>query len=258
VQAPPPNPTLAPNAIAFRDPGHGILGTGFDGCRTGVPFDCRATGTISLTSNGGRTWRVVVRTPRPVTHVSVSGGVERAILDDGENLASVDRGRTWHPAEPERPLPGAPCPYSELTDVVGGPGDEAWALCTGEPGAGNQDKAIYRLVHSRWQRVAWAVGGNAHGGIDEYGYPEGIAVARDGFGVIWEGRGTLYVTRNGGSSWTGLPKVARPEEDFGTSAAVLAHGVGFAILRRGGSVMGQRLIETTDAGRSWRVIHRWR
>jgi hypothetical protein len=36
MQAPPPNVTLAPNAIAFRDPLRGILGTGFDDARDDV------------------------------------------------------------------------------------------------------------------------------------------------------------------------------------------------------------------------------
>jgi hypothetical protein len=36
TQAPPPNLTLAPNAIEFRDPLRGILGTGFDDARDDV------------------------------------------------------------------------------------------------------------------------------------------------------------------------------------------------------------------------------
>jgi photosystem II stability/assembly factor-like uncharacterized protein len=81
-------------------------------------------------------------------------------------------------------------------------------------------------------------------------------MARDGFGVIWESRGTLYVTRDGGAHWTGLPEVARPEEDFGQSGAALPHGIAYVLLSIGGSGV-RRLIETTDAGRSWHVVHRW-
>ena len=36
-------------------------------------------------------------------------------------------------------------------------------------------------------------GAPGYGGISLYGYPLGIAMAADGFGVIWELRGTLYV-----------------------------------------------------------------
>jgi photosystem II stability/assembly factor-like uncharacterized protein len=93
-------------------------------------------------------------------------------------------------------------------------------------------------------------------GLGEYGYVAGVAMARDGFGIIWESRGTLYVTRNGGSDWTGLTQVAAPEVDFGTSAVALPPGIGFAILAHGGSEV-RRLVATTDAGRSWRVVHTW-
>jgi photosystem II stability/assembly factor-like uncharacterized protein len=74
VAAPPP----VPLAIAFRDPAHGVLGT---------------SRTIELTADGGKTWKVVLRTPRPVVSVSFFDGDEWARYDDGENLRSTDGGR---------------------------------------------------------------------------------------------------------------------------------------------------------------------
>jgi photosystem II stability/assembly factor-like uncharacterized protein len=98
---------------------------------------------------------------------------------------------------------------------------------------------------------------HSYGGISTYGYPVGIAGNDDGFAVIWERRGTLYVTRDGGHRWFALPKVARPEIDFGQWAYALPRGgVGFVVLARGPGCPC-RLIETTDAGRGWRVVHRW-
>ena len=82
-------------------------------------------------------------------------------------------------------------------------------------------------------------------------------MAADGFGLIWESRGTLYVTRDDGVHWTGLPKMARPEIDFGVQGIALPHGVGFVILANGGGEK-RRLVETTDSGRRWRVVHTWR
>jgi photosystem II stability/assembly factor-like uncharacterized protein len=223
--APPP----VPLAIAFRDPAHGVLGT---------------SRTIELTSDGGRTWRIVLRTPRPVVSVSVLSGSDYARYDDGENLVSRNGGRTW-----------APTVVSDLFNAVCPQGTERsfvsldWALCGSEPGAGEQAKYVYRDVPNRgWKRLA------AHG-LEQSGYAEGIAMAADGFGVIWENRGTLYVTRDGGVHWTGLPKISRPEVDFDGSATALAHGVADVLLERGGAT---RLIATRDAGRTWRVIHRWR
>jgi photosystem II stability/assembly factor-like uncharacterized protein len=119
-------------------------------------------------------------------------------------------------------------------------------------------KAVYRLTRRGWKRVAYTpFSGRGYGGIALYGYPAGIAMADDAFGLLWESRGTLYVTRDGGSHWTAQPRWVRPEIDFGQSAAALPHGVGFALLAVGGSEHG-RLLVTRDSGRTWHTIHRWR
>jgi photosystem II stability/assembly factor-like uncharacterized protein len=147
------------------------------------------------------------------------------------------------------------CPIGYYVGINAG--SPTWSLCTGEPGAGNQGKAVYRDEVGRgWVRVAYTeILGRSHGGISSYGYPVGIAGAESGgFGIIWESRGTLYVTRNGGRRWVGLPRVSDPELDFGGWASVLSRGVGFVILEQAGRT---RLIETTDAGRTWRIVHRW-
>jgi photosystem II stability/assembly factor-like uncharacterized protein len=123
-------------------------------------------------------------------------------------------------------------------------------------------KAVYRLTARGWRRVAWTtLAGRAHGGISSYGYPLGLAMADDGFGLIWESRGTLYVTRDGGSHWRGLPRVAEPEVDFGRSASALPHGVGFVLLARGTEEprphQQLQLLATRDSGRTWQLRHRW-
>lgn len=133
---------------------------------------------------------------------------------------------------------------------------QPWSICVGQPGAGNQAKAVYRGK----KRVAFTpfASHGSYGGISIYGYPSGIAGGYDGFGIIWESRGTLYVTRDGGEHWHALPKVARPEVDFGgwADADVSPQGTAFVLLLNGGAAR-LRLIETTDAGRTWRVVHRW-
>ena len=249
---------LTPNAIAFRDSSHGLAGTGWISC--GYPqATCRPAGTISRTFDGGRTWRVVLRTPRPVAWVGVVEGISWARFDDGENLRSTDGGRTWRPAIQLAP-PYSPCPQAlaQLSDVFVTAGGREWALCAGQGGAGSMGKAVYRLTPRGWRRVAWTQfgpPGRGYGGISIYGYPLGIAMADDGFGLIWESRGTLYVTRDGARLWQGLPKIARPEVDFGVFGAALPDGVGFVLLMRGDA---RRLLETHDYGRTWHVVHRWR
>ena len=242
---PPPRAALVPNAIAFRDPSRGLLGTG------------RTTGTISLTTDGGRTWRVLLRTPRPVVYVAWIQSTLSARFDDGENLQSTNGGRTWAPAVVGPPF-FSNCPQG-IAQQPTNPPYLNWALCTTEGGAGSMGKSVYwqQAGHS-WKRVAYtpfAPPGRGYGGISIYGYPQGLTMTNDGFGIIWELRGTLYVTRDNGSHWFGLPKVARPDVDFGMSADALRRGVGFVILARGW--VHRRLLETTDAGRSWHVVHTW-
>ena len=237
VAVPPP----APLAVAFRDPAHGVLGT---------------SRTIELTADGGKTWNVVLRTPRPVVSVSYFSRAAWARFDDGENLRSTEGGRRWAPAVAPMFPAYSVCPRGTSQSYA----SDRWALCTTQGGAGSMGKSVYRLYANGWKRVAYTpfvqTRQHGYGGLSVYGYPVGIAMAQDGFGVIWESRGTLYVTRDGGSHWTGLPKVARPEVDFGQSGTTLPHGVAYVLLSIGGTGV-RRLIETRDAGRTWHVVHRW-
>jgi len=246
-----PRSALVPNAIAFRDRLDGVMGTGWQGC-VNRAWHCRLQGTISVTSDGGRAWRVVLRTPRPVVSVVRQGNVYYARIDDGETLRSTDGGRRWSTTVAPRPLI-SPCPAGMQSYISG-----SWALCTGQGAAGNSAKSVYRFTSAGPRRVAYTpMTGRGRGGISSFGYPAGISGNEQGFGVIWEDRGTLYVTRDGGHHWLGLTKLAPPDVVFGDSAYVLFRGLGFALLSTGGSEK-RWLLETSDAGRTWRVVHRWR
>lgn len=252
---------LVPNAVAFADRLHGVLGTGYRNV-TGY-----RGGAIETTADGGRTWHVAVLTPRPVIALTRVGPDYVAQYDDGETLRSRS-GQRWNPVPVS--LAGV---ATDLSDCPRGmfaaanAGDSSWALCTTQPGAGNQGKVVYRNLARGWVSVACTgfAGGpypcgkqGSYGGISSYGYPLGIAGNSDGFGLIWESRGTLYSTSDGGRHWHPHPKVARPEIDFGSWAFVLPHGdVGWVVLQYGGT-RARRLLETMDGGRTWRIVHRWR
>jgi len=226
-------PPAQPTAIAFHDPSHGVLGT---------------TRDIELTSDGGRTWRIVVRTPRPVVSISYDDdGRLRAVLDDGENLG----GPRFRPEHPVEQL--SPCPAGVSRTVR----SDDWFLCIGQGSAGSGEKAVYRVTTHGVKRLAWALLGPtlASHGITSQGYAVGMAMAHDGFGIIWESRGPLLVTRDGGSHWLALPRIGVPEVDFGLSGAALPGGRAWVLLAR--NATRRRLLATTDRGRTWHVVHHW-
>ena len=94
--------------------------------------------------------------------------------------------------------------------------------------------------------------GRSHG-LLSYGYPEGISFTPQGYGLLWESRGFLYLTRDGGRHWKTLG-VAKPEVDSGLSAAMLSRTRAFVLLTREGSY---RLLAATGGIRNWTVVHRW-
>ena len=255
-----PGYALLPNAVAFLDRSHGLLGTGLESCANAA-FHCRLQGTVSTTSDGGKTWHVVLHTRTPVVAVAYFHDAIYARLANGRTLTAPES----HPDTWQRHASisfKGYCPKGWVAgtsaELVDTNIERPWSVCSGVLGAGNAAKAVYRAK----ERVAFtpfaAHGGS--GGISVYGYPTGIAGSHSGFGIIWESRGTLYVTRDGGHHWHALPKVAQPELDFGDWADTGAYpqGTGFVLLQRSaGNGETWRLIETTNAGRTWRVVHRW-
>jgi photosystem II stability/assembly factor-like uncharacterized protein len=93
--------------------------------------------------------------------------------------------------------------------------------------------------------------------IDCGGYVVGLALSPyASLAVALENRGTMWISRDRGSHWTPLPSVSRPELDWPVGASALPNGRAFVLLAAGGRCPC-RLIATSDAGRSWRVVHRW-
>jgi photosystem II stability/assembly factor-like uncharacterized protein len=293
--------SLLPNSIAFWDARDGLIGTGVTWRKT--------TGTVSATSDGGKTYRVVLRTEGPVSWVSTAGSSDAwAVVGrctttsdcvSAELLHSRDRGSTWQElpdpgvmrvsfADPSRGLAVAgkgrllstsdggktwsslalPCSqtdaqWAKATDelFVSLPtARRAWAVCVSEPGAGNQGKTVYRSDDGG---RSWTIVANrplfrrpkaASGGLSSYGYPAGVSFSRQGSGLLWESRGTLDLSRDGGRHWKAL-RVATPEVDSGLSAQMLSRELGFALLFNGD--LGYRLLATADGGTEWRLVHRW-
>ena len=240
---------------------------------------------MSLTTDGGRTFRVVLRRGRAVTGLQAFGSGDAIVdLSGGRALRTLDAGRTWrgfahrfdadfatpnsglgfrvgrfefvrglfatHDGGVSRESRRSPCPgtasFSAAVDLV--TPRLAWVICVGQPATAQQRKMVFTTTDGgrTWRR---------RGDLSWSGHVWGAAFARDGFGLVWTSRGTLSVTRDGGDHWTERPDVAEPEVDFGGGGAAFSGGRGFVFLGRGAGPA--RLLKTTDYGRNWVVVRRW-
>lgn len=311
-------PRQLPLAVSFWTVNRGLVGTG-----TTQP----CSGGVAATTNGGRSFRVVLRTRGPVESITTAGQRDawifvgacksaRGPLAGVRNilLRTVDGGRSWHvlpPSEAFDPsfatatrgfalraaLPpftgstasslGVPSAQGLLTTSDGGRNwrpvtgpagcrgnqgetvnspslTQTWVLCTGEPGAGAQSKAIFLSPDGghTWRDLV-NVGlppDQPDRGISSGGYPLGLNFSRAGFGLLWEDRGVLYITRDDGRSWQPT-HVLFPDIDYGVSGAALSRSDAF-LLRFGRHTRTNGpaeidLLHTLDAGHSWSVTHRW-
>jgi len=281
-------------SAVFWTPQEGVLAVRY--CVPGSDHCVR--GAVERTTDGGRTYRVVLRTKGPVTDVEKVGS-RGAIATPlgGQAWRTLDGGRTWRPftfepwfwAAPRialrfdryymrnKPLLALrvthdggrtwrshanPCNQTVAFNVYADPVTPKlwWIVCVGQPAGGTMDKAVF---HTQDGGKTWRAGAanlaslrrGAHGGIGLFGYPVGLAFARNGFGLVIEGGGKVYVTRDGGVHFHAAPKVERPDIDFGRSAAAFSNGVGYVLLTAG---FPARLVATHDSGRTWHVVRRWR
>lgn len=283
-----------PTAIAFWDRKHGVL-AGTAGC----PHKC--TGLISVTTDGGAHWQVVLGTVtgRPLD-IAVAGKRDAwAVLaqcspdgtctyqwwcsaDGGHTWRQVetnalitsafadaqtgwalgpgasglgggleettDGGKTWH----RRPSPCAPPRFA--AHAVSAPDrTTVYVLCVGQPGIGMQAKAL-KISHdggATWQTAAVA----PKDGLSGLGYAEGIEFLPKGVGFLWEARGGLLATRDGGRHWQAAKGVV-PDTLEATDVSFVAPQVGFALLHDMRHPE-MRLARTTDGGATWKTVATW-
>lgn len=140
---------------------------------------------------------------------------------------------------------------------------QAWLLCVSEPGVGAQGKAIFTSTDGgRSWRVLVNVSlltRHPARGISPIGYPLGLSLSKSGFGLLWEDRGPLYVTHDGGHRWQATG-VLIPDVNNGLSGAVRSRTQAY-LLRFGRHTRRERfqeigLLHTLDAGRDWSVVYR--
>jgi photosystem II stability/assembly factor-like uncharacterized protein len=218
-------------------------------------------GLMIRSNDGGRTWRRAGTAPSmpsfPSGQVGFAMGSRQA--NSGPLMKTTNGGRSWRRV-------GAPCrkgwggyAWSAALSFVSP--RRGWLICTGQPGAGNQSKALYvtRNGGAKWKRLL-----NVHfepartrlGGLGWAGYPHGISFTRSGSGLLWSGRGSTFHTRDGGRHW--LPvRANRHEEQNGLSGWQVNDRVGYLLLQVNARRYGWRLLRTEDDGRTWRLVRSW-
>ena len=136
----PPRSALVPNAVAFRNDRNGVLGTGWEGC-VDRAWHCRLQGKISVTSDGGKTWRVVRRMPSPVVYAAFFHDAYYVRLLNGVTYWADSAGLSWRRGH--RGSFAGYCPKGwtagTSSDFLDSNLTPPWSICVGEPGAGNQD-----------------------------------------------------------------------------------------------------------------------
>jgi photosystem II stability/assembly factor-like uncharacterized protein len=258
-------PKYLPFAMRFVDPEHGYVvlepTTSCASCRN----------RIEQTSDGGRSWRLTSLGHMPFSPAERSfRATWRQGTRRGLKLASVispkvawatwqgekggfsrlfvsrNGGLSWRRVK-------LPCgrPYSFWRPPVSAvSARHAWLLCLGEPGVGQQNKALYETTDGR----KWKLRSNLSGS----GYGQGLAFSKTGFGLLAESRGSLLVSRNGGRSWHWAAAITSPEVAEPQSIALFPPSYGLVLVRDDGSRRKIELFRTRDAGRTWRLLHTWR
>jgi photosystem II stability/assembly factor-like uncharacterized protein len=275
-----------PVSIAFFDARHGVLGTErtiettADGGRTWRirhigrgPYrlvDERARNDVWATgfreyfhsSDRGLTWR---RTARPPVSGAAFGSPHLGwdvkpywLRSDTRRpwlSKTRDGGRTWHRTAPVCRFPGVDFDFAGLAHVSP---MHAWIVCVGTPGTGMQPKAV---LETRDGGRAWAVRAcacfrpYARGRLGWPGYPRALEFTPRGDGALIQIRGLpITFTHDGGRNW--VQSVGEPEVDFRLDASIVSSRRMYALTGQTGG--RARLQLTTDGGRTWRVLRRWR
>jgi photosystem II stability/assembly factor-like uncharacterized protein len=209
----------------------------------------------------GRTWQPGTRglsSPTfPTSRVGFALRSGRA--GSGSLMRTLDGGHTWRGVR-------SPCSkgwggYAWAAEVSFVAPKHGWLVCTGQPSAGSQAKAIYETSNSgtNWKRlvnVDFEPGRPRLGGLHSNGYPRGISFTPSGRGILWQAREDTYLTEDGGRHWHRI-SVTSPEEREGLSASLVSDRIGYLLLQDNGKGRDWELLRTGDGGSSWRLVRSW-
>lgn len=226
-----------------------------------------AHGAIATPSGGhawrtlddGRTWKPYDYQPRFWATPRIAIRFDSHLRRSGTNLVlrvTHDGGRTW------RRLVD-PCNHAVTYNAYAAlvTAKLWWIVCVGVPAGGTADKAVFstRDGGMTWRAGAANLGPpnvRVHGGVGLYGSPDGLAFAKNGFGLLTEAHGTLYVTHDGGVNFEAERQIVRRDVDLAAGAAAFSGGLAYVLLT-GKAGFPARLLKTHDSGRTWQVVRHW-
>jgi photosystem II stability/assembly factor-like uncharacterized protein len=273
---------LEPNVVSFWSAKRGLLGAG--------DASFNSPGEIELTTDGGRTFKTVLRTTGGVVWVDTAGDQDAwAVVEPNDQdrslLHSSDGGLTWQVLLPytsvtspsfgttldglavigdKRLLASSdggtswqrvnnPCPSRAVAAVATtASADDQWVMCLFEPAVSNEGKSLYETHDGgqHWRRLFQ---------VKIFHRCE-AGICSLGYPTSMsfseQGLGALISDTAGTfvSRNGGRHWVPAGTPGFGLAASMVSKRRGF-LLSYGRSY---RLRATDDGGRSWSVAHSWR
>jgi photosystem II stability/assembly factor-like uncharacterized protein len=219
-----------------------------------------STGASVIESrDGGLSWRRVFARPALVSFATPADGWRDA-ADSTVNhpqplLATRNGGRSWQTRT--NPCRGE---FSPLVALSFASPTRGWLVCVTQGGTGFQGKEVWQTndggrrwqLRSRVHPIGPPRPGLQLGNLPGFGYPTGVSFLPDGHGWLWEDRGWLLVTNDGGRRWHKSP-ITKADQVEAQSATLLDAKTGYVLLR-GCTV---RLVRTSDGARTWSLVRRW-
>lgn len=281
-------PRFLPGSISFWDANRGAATLG--ACDQSV-----CVGEVATTEDGGRTWTVRWH-GSSVGRVTVVPGTREAWLEGQRGLLrSRDKGRTWTRVPHTVGLRGPSFPVAHIGFAVrsretevgtllrtdngartwkritlpcervlkrsailsfASP-DHGWLMCNGQPGTGQQEKALYETLDrgGHWRRLL-RTGVQRAGGLYGSGYAAGMSFFPSGRGLLWQARENTFRTVDGGRHWSPLA-ITSPESREGVSASFVSERVAYLLLQNNGTRFDIELMRSTDGGRTWHRVRSW-
>ena len=213
------------------------------------------TPRLLVSLDHGATWAARATLPTAVYVGDLTGsGSSILVYETGPDateahiLRSTDHGTTWTTSP-------APCLVDGLGSVSVAATTPAhlWLACASEPGAGNQEKAVYRSVDAGTSWTEEASNFHSVGAVpgDGYIWSSSLVALDDHRALLAETRGTLVRTIDGGVTWTPATGLPADQELFLRTIVFADATHGWLTLTVFSGSPDNGLYATDDGGKTW-------